>query len=144
MPTRLRKGRKYRGSRTCGYGKVGQHRDQGAKPNRKCGRHKHKWSYVIRYDPDYFQKKGFTCPKSLRQRTKTISIQQLDEMAKLLPEKQAESVIDLESMGFTKLLGSGKITMPLTVKIASCSESASQKIKDAGGQVQADSEEKEE
>jgi ribosomal protein L15 len=34
--------------------------------------------------------------------------------------------------------------MPLTVKIASCSESASQKIKDAGGQVQADSEEKEE
>ena len=144
MPTRLRKGRKYRGSRTCGYGKVGQHRDQGAKPNRKCGRHKHKWSYVIRYDPDYFQKKGFTCPKSLRQRTKTISIQQLDEMAKLLPEKQAESVIDLESMGFTKLLGSGKITMPLTIKIASCSETASQKIKDAGGQVQADSEEKEE
>ncbi len=144
MPTRLRKGRKYRGSRTCGYGKVGQHRDQGAKPNRKCGRHKHKWSYVIRYDPDYFQKKGFTCPKSLKQRTKTISIQQLDEMAKQLPNKQAGSTIDLESMGFTKLLGSGKITMPLTVKIASCSESASQKIKDAGGQVQADSEEKEE
>jgi len=144
MPTRLRKGRKYRGSRTCGYGKVGQHRDQGAKPNRKCGRHKHKWSYVIRYEPDYFQKKGFTCPKSLKQRTKTISIQQLDEMAKLLPEKQAETVIDLENMGFTKLLGSGKITMPLTVKVASCSESASRKIKDAGGQVQADSDEKEE
>ena len=144
MPTRLRKGRKYRGSRTCGYGKVGQHRDQGAKPNRKCGRHKHKWSYVIRYDPDYFQKKGFTCPKSLKQITKTISIQQLDEMAKQLPDKQAQSLIDLESMGFTKLLGSGKITMPLTIKITSCSESASQKIKDAGGQVQTDSDEKEE
>jgi large subunit ribosomal protein L15 len=144
MPTRLRKGRKYRGSRTCGYGKVGQHRDQGAKPNRKCGRHKHKWSYVIRYDPDYFQKKGFTCPKSLKQTTKTISIQQLDEMAKQLPEKQAQSLIDLESMGYTKLLGSGKITMPLTIRVPSCSESASQKIKDAGGQVQADSDEKEE
>ncbi len=144
MPTRLRKGRKYRGSRTCGYGKVGQHRDQGSKPERKCGRHKHKWSYVIRYEPDYFEKKGFTSPKSLKQRTKTISVRQLDEMAKQLPEKQAESVIDLESMGFTKLLGSGKITMPLTIKIASCSESASQKIKDAGGQIQAESEEKEE
>ncbi len=144
MPTRLRKGRKYRGSRTCGYGKVGQHRDQGSKPERKCGRHKHKWSYVIRYEPDYFEKKGFTSPKSLRQRTKTISVQQLDEMVKQLPEKQAESVIDLESMGFTKLLGSGKITMPLTVKVASCSESASRKIKDAGGQIQAGSEEKEE
>lgn len=144
MPTRLRKGRKYRGSRTCGYGKVGQHRDQGAKPERKCGRHKHKWSYVIRYDPGYFQKKGFTSPKSLRQKTKTISVQQLDEMARSLPDKQAESVIDLESMGFTKLLGSGKITMPLTVKVASCSESASRKIKDAGGQIQVDSEKKEE
>jgi large subunit ribosomal protein L15 len=51
-------------------------------------------------------------------------------------------LIDLESLGYTKLLGSGKVTKPLTVKIASCSESASQKIKAAGGEVLTQAEEK--
>jgi large subunit ribosomal protein L15 len=144
MPHRLRKSRKYRGSRTCGYGKVGQHRDQGAKPNRKAGRHKHKWSYVIRYEPDYFGKRGFTSPRSLRRRVKTINAGELDEIAeKLSVEKEkGKSYIDLENLGYTKLLGSGKITKPLTVKVAVCSESASQKIKDAGGEVLMEAEEK--
>ncbi|HDI42660.1 MAG TPA: 50S ribosomal protein L15, partial [Candidatus Bathyarchaeota archaeon] len=31
MPHRLRKTRKYRGSRVCGYGRVGQHRKSGVK-----------------------------------------------------------------------------------------------------------------
>jgi large subunit ribosomal protein L15 len=136
MPTNQRKGRKYRGSRTHGYGKVGQHRDQGAKPNRKCGRHKHKWSYVIRYFPDYFQKKGFTCPRTLNQRTKTISLRELDEITK----QQTTQTIDLDSMGYTKLLATGKLTRPLTIKIASTSKAAITKIKAAGGQIQTETE----
>jgi large subunit ribosomal protein L15 len=144
MPTRLRKSRKDRGSRTCGYGKVGQHRDQGAKPYRKAGRHKHKWSYVIRYEPDYFGKKGFTSPKSLRKRVNIINVGKLNEIAEKLSVKKEENrfFIDLESLGYTKLLGTGKVTQPLAVKIATCSESASQKIKDAGGEVLAEAEEK--
>lgn len=144
MPTRLRKSRKYRGSRTCGYGKVGQHRDQGSKPYRKAGRHKHKWSWVIRYDPDYFSKTGFTSPKSLRRKVNALNVGELDEIAeKLSVEKEKNKfLIDLESLGYTKLLGSGKVTKPLTVKIASCSESASQKIKAAGGEVLTQAEEK--
>ncbi len=144
MPTRLRKSRKYRGSRTCGYGKVGQHRDQGSKPYRKAGRHKHKWSWVIRYDPDYFSKTGFTSPKSLRRKVNALNVGELDEIAeKLSVEKEKDKfLIDLESLGYTKLLGSGKVTKPLTVKIASCSESASQKIKAAGGEVLTQAEEK--
>ena len=137
MPTRLRKSRKYRGSRTCGYGKVGQHRDQGAKPGRKVGRHKHKWSYVIRYEPDYFGKKGFTSPKSLKLVVKTMNVGKLDEMATRLSavKEKGRFFVDLESLGYTKLLGMGKVTRPLTVKVASCSETASQKVKDAGGEV---------
>jgi large subunit ribosomal protein L15 len=144
MPTRLRKGRKRRGSRTCGYGKVGQHRDQGAKPNRKAGRHKHKWSYVIRYEPDYFGKSGFTSPKSLRQRVKTINVGKLDQIAEKIStgEEKGKPFVDLAKLGFTKLLGTGKVTKPLTVKVASCSESASQKLKGAGGEVLAEAEEK--
>jgi large subunit ribosomal protein L15 len=144
LPTRLRKSRKYRGSRTCGYGKVGQHRDQGSKPYRKAGRHKHKWSWVVRYDPDYFSKTGFTSPKSLRRKVNALNVGELDEIAeKLSVEKEKDKfLIDLESLGYTKLLGSGKVTKLLTVKIASCSESASQKIKAAGGEVLTPAEEK--
>jgi large subunit ribosomal protein L15 len=137
MPHKLRRTRKNRGSRTQGYGRVGQHRDTGSKPNRKAGRHKHKWSYVLRYEPDYFSKEGFTSPKSLRQHVNVINVGKLDEIAeKISTEKQeGKFLIDLESRGFTKLLGSGKITKPLTVKVGSCSKSAVEKIREAGGEV---------
>lgn len=142
MPHRLRKSRKNRGSRTCGYGKVGQHRDQGSKPERKSGRHKHKWSYVLRYEPNYFNKKGFTCPRSLRQNVHIVNVGKLDQMAEGLPAQKGKYFIDLVTLGYEKLLGTGKVTKQLTVKVVSCSKSASQKIKDAGGEVLAETEEK--
>lgn len=143
MPTKLRKSRKQRGSRTCGWGRVGQHRDQGAKPYRKVGRHKHKWSYVVKYDPEYFGKKGFTSIKKLKQKVKIINIGELEEIAgKMAVGKEDKLFVDLDKLGYTKLLGGGKISKPLTVKVAACSEKASQKIKDAGGEILTETEEK--
>lgn len=142
MPHDLRKCRKNRGSRTCGWGKVGQHRDQGAKPERKSGRHKAKWSWVIRYEPDYFGKKRFTSPRSLRQSVKVINVGELDEVADRIAAGKDEHglSIDLRSLGYTKLLGSGRVTKPLAVRVGCCSKSASQKIKDAGGEILAEPE----
>jgi large subunit ribosomal protein L15 len=144
MPHKLRKVRKKRGSRTHGYGRVGQHRCTGSKGFRKAGRHKGGWSYVLRYEPDYFSSKGFTSPKSLRQKANVINVGKLDEIAeKFSVEKEkGESFIDLESLGYTKLLGTGKITKSLIVKVASCSESAAEKIKKAGGQILMEAQEK--
>jgi large subunit ribosomal protein L15 len=137
MPHKLRKTRKKRGSRTVGYGRVGQHRDQGSKGFRKSGRHKRGWSWVQRYEPDYFGKNGFTSPQSLRQRVNVINVGRLDEIVEKVSVKKEEGklFVDLETLGFTKLLGTGKITKPLTVKVASCSKSAVEKINEAGGQV---------
>jgi large subunit ribosomal protein L15 len=137
MPHKLRKTRKMRGSRTVGYGRVGQHRDQGSKGYRKSGRHKAGWSWVQRYDPDYFGKDGFTSPKSLRQKVNVINVGKLDEIAeKVSVEKEkGERFVDLDYLGFTKLLGAGKITRSLTVKVASCSKSAAEKMKEAGGRI---------
>jgi len=59
MPHDLRKTRKKRGSRTVGWGRVGQHRRTGGKPYRNPGRHKALWSYVIKYDPDYYSIMSF-------------------------------------------------------------------------------------
>ncbi|MGQ9530404.1 MAG: uL15m family ribosomal protein [Candidatus Bathycorpusculaceae bacterium] len=115
---------------------MGQHRKAGSKGRRKAGRHKHLWSYVLRYEPDYFGKKGFTSPKSLKQKQKVINIGKLEELAKATSEeKSGKTFIDLESLGYTKLLGMGKIAKPLIVKVTSCSKSAAEKIKEAGGQI---------
>jgi large subunit ribosomal protein L15 len=143
MPHKLRKIRKKRGSRTQGYGRVGQHRKSGSKGMRKAGRHKHGWSYVIKYEPEYFGKKGFTSPKSLRQKVKVINVGELNGMAEKFKgeEKEGKIFIDLESLGYTKLLGAGRVTKPLIIKVASCSKSAAEKIKEAGGQVLAEAQE---
>jgi large subunit ribosomal protein L15 len=137
MPQKLRKVRKQRGSRTHGYGRVGQHRCRGSRGYRKAGRHKAGWSYVLRYEPEYFGKKGFTSPKSLKQKENVINIKELDEIAERLSTEKKEDkiVIDLESLGYTKLLGTGKATKPLVVKVTSCSKSAAEKIREAGGEV---------
>ncbi len=128
MPHKLRKIRKTRGSRTQGYGRIGQHRDSGSKGARKVGRHKHLWSLVVTSEPNYFGKHGFTSPKSLHTKTNTINLGKLDQLSQG-PE------INLAELGYTKLLGSGKITKPLTIQIASCSKSAAEKIKQAGGKI---------
>lgn len=87
MPHKLRKVRKMRASRTHGYGQVGQHR-KGSKGRGKAGRHKHGWTYMIKHEPDYFGKKGFTSQKALSRKINVINVGELDELAdKLAVEK---------------------------------------------------------
>ena len=136
MPHKERKTRKMRGSRTHGYGRIGQHRDAGSKGQRKVGRHKHLWSYVTTYEPDYFGKHGFTSPQSLKRKENVINVAKLDEIAVLSTEtEKGKTHVNLTSLGYTKLLGTGKISKALIVNVASCSKSAAEKIKEAGGQV---------
>ena len=133
MPHKLRKIRKFRGSRTQGYGRIGQHRDSGSKGQRKVGRHKHLWSYVVTHEPDYFGKSGFTSPKSLHRKENPINLKGLEEIAKTSQGEKPQ--INLKEMGYTKLLGTGTITKPLTIHVESYSKSAAKKIKEAGGEI---------
>lgn len=142
MPHKLRKTRKMRGSRTHGWGQVGQHRKTSSKGMRKVGRHKHGWSYVIKYEPEYFGKKGFKSPQSIRRKHKVINVGELDQLIEKLQAQnllnQAEGgkiQVDLEKLGYTKLLGSGHLSKPLLIKIPSCSETAAKKVEEAGGQI---------
>ena len=129
MPHKERKTRKMRGSRTHGYGRIGQHRDAGSKGQRKVGRHKHLWSYVVTHEPDYFGKHGFTSPQSLKRQENPINIKQLNALT------VENNQLDLTNLGYTKLLGTGTTTKPLTITVAACSKTAQQKIEKAGGQV---------
>jgi len=128
MPHKLRKIRKFRGTRTIGYGRIGQHRDSGSKGNRKVGRHKHLWSKVVTSEPNYFGKHGFVSPQSKHRIEKTINLHKLDQLA-------SGTEINLTKLGYTKLLGTGKLTKALTVQVPTASKSAAQKIQAAGGKL---------
>jgi len=130
-----------RGSRTHGYGQIGQHRKGGSKGGRKAGRHKHGWTYVIKHEPNYFGKKGFTSQKSLSRKTNTINVGELEELAdrlaveKKLERKGKKVLLDLDKRGYEKLLGMGKITKPILIKVGAHSEAAAKKVEEAGGQI---------
>jgi len=126
-----------------GWGQIGQHRKHGEKGGRKVGRHKHLWTYVLKYEPDYFGKKGFKTPQTITGESHpiTINISQLDELIdkqtrhKQVAKKQGKPYIDLTTLGYQKLLAKGKLTKPAQIKIETYSESAAKKIQEAGGQI---------
>ncbi len=139
MPHKLRKTRKRRGTRTVGWGRTGQHRSSGQKGGRKVGRRKHLWSYVLRYEPDYFTKKGFHSTQ--HKEVKIVNVGELENLAwKLFSEEQLEEkdglpFLDLDFLGYDKLLSLGNIAKPFSIKVASYSKSASKKVQEAGGRI---------
>ena len=139
MPHKLRKTRKKRATRTVGWGRIGQHRKGGQKGETNSGRHKHLWSYVLRYDPEYFSKKGFYSPT--RKKIKAVNVGELEDLAtkliagKDLEEKEGLSFLDLGKLGYNKLLGMGTLTKPFSIKVASYSKSAAKKVEEAGGKL---------
>ncbi len=141
MPHKLRKTRKLRGSRTMGYGRVGQHRKSGDKGGvGKAGGRDHFWIRTIKYEPKRFRKIGFKPPSAKRSQPPTINVGELMELAYKLygaeALKSGEPIeMDLEALGYGKLLGEGEVSIPLRVRVPSYSEEAKLKIEEAGGEV---------
>ncbi|MEM0083479.1 MAG: uL15 family ribosomal protein [Candidatus Nezhaarchaeales archaeon] len=137
-----KKSRKMRGSRVCGWGRTGQHRKHGGKGGRRgSGLHKHKWTYIIKYAPDYFGKRGFTRPRCLVKISRAVNVGQLCEVADKLVETGLARidggvyVINVRELGYNKVLGEGRVTKPLQVIAPIITEKAKRKIEEAGGKV---------
>jgi len=129
LPTRDRKGRRYRGMRTHGYGQIGQHRHSGKQGGHgNAGLHKHKWSWLVINDPDHFGRDPFRPPGHIRP-SRWINVGDLDGMA-----KGARS-LDLSSLGIGKLLGSGNVAGAYQVMVGSFTKKAQAKIEAAGGKI---------
>jgi len=62
------------------------------------------------------------------------------ESEKKVEKKDNKLFLDLESLGYDKLLGTGEVEKPLLVKVSAYSESASKKLVDAGGEIFEESE----
>ncbi len=138
-----KKSRKLRGrTRSMGWGRIGQHRKSGSRGGfGAVGFHKHKWSWVLKYAPNWFGKHGFTQPPEARYGVYAINVGELDELAKkMLIEGKAvkeddKIVINVVELGYNKVLGRGKVSMPLKIITMQITSSAREKIEKAGGEI---------
>lgn len=136
MATRLRKTRKNRGSRYCGWGQVAQHRASGHKGGLGVsGQLKHHYSSMLKEDPGHFGHSS-THPPHPNIATKWANVRDLDDLFASFGESQGDKkIIDLTSHGIQKLLGGGKISNAYTVKVGQFTASAKDKVQQAGGEV---------
>lgn len=131
--------RKQRGSRTVGRGR-GRSHNYGS-GNRggfgRAGSGKKGDGKKPSFWKNPFKKVAFGMIKSPSVKTINVSdIQTRVEVLIATGKVKSESVsLDLTALGFEKLLGSGSITIPVTVTVKSASAKAVEKIQTAGGKV---------
>jgi|SRR5919199_3834247 large subunit ribosomal protein L15 len=140
MATRLRKSRRQRGSRYCGWGQVGQHRQAGSRGGvGGSGKHKHFWIRTVIEEPGHFGHDPFNSfNRKIVQ--KWVNVRDLDTLFARhgKADESGRVILDLTSLGYDKLLGGGSISGAYTVRIASVSDSAKTKIESAGGGITTD------
>ena len=142
MIRRKRKINKMRGSRSIGGGCSKKRRGAGHKGGKgNAGAGKHHWTWTVKFDPDHFGKHGFKRPQKAINKVNPVNLSYLSEkMDQFLDEglatKEGDSiVIDVTELGYNKVLGGGKLFTSWTVKSPMFSNSAEDKIQEAGGEA---------
>jgi large subunit ribosomal protein L15 len=97
-----------------------------------AGGHKHKWTWVVKYAPNHFGKRGFKPPLSIED--VCINVGELEELALKLGVCE-NGTINLESLGYTKLLGAGSLSKPFNIIVRRASRNAIEKVKSIGGSI---------
>ena len=133
--------RKFRGSRTHGRGKKhGRgYGDRGGRGN--AGLHKHKFKWMLIYDPDHFGAHGFVRHHDGLGKTLSINVEDVERTLGAFVEqgfaaKSGDAYeVDLTKAGFDKLLGGGRATTVMKIAVASATDAAKEKVQAAGGAV---------
>lgn len=128
-----KRNRKFNGSRNHGKGNAKNARGKGNKGGwGRAGMHKHRYTYITRYEPDYFGVHGFASVRKVKvQKINLFEIEQLAQAGKL-EKKGGKDYFEFEG----KVLGSGAISKPVFVKAVSFSKGVVEKIKKAGGSIE--------
>jgi large subunit ribosomal protein L15 len=136
MATRLRKSRRQRGTRFCGWGQIGQHRASGSRGGvGGAGKHKHFFLRTLKEEPDHFGHEQF---HALRKSdvSRWVNLRDLNQLLRYSKSgEDGKTVLDLGELGYEKLLGSGSVEAVFTIKVKQASKSAKDKITEAGGEV---------
>ncbi|GLA49720.1 ATP-dependent DNA helicase chl1 [Aspergillus niger] len=146
MPTRFSKTRKARGHVSAGYGRIGKHRKHPGGRGMAGGQHHHRTN-LDKYHPGYFGKVGMRYFHKTQQQFWKPTIN-LDKLWSLVPAEKRDAylsgqktdtapVIDLLPLGYSKVLGKGRLPeVPIVVRARYFSRDAEEKIKAAGGVVE--------
>jgi large subunit ribosomal protein L15 len=141
-----------RGTRTQGYGRVGQHRKAGqrAGKGKTTQWKKSKKSYYLKQkelgfpDPDWdFGKTGFKRPQDIVRiyHVNALNIKDLDSKIEDLTLKNVATktgntyTINLKDINVQKILGRGDINKKINLTVDKASKRAIEKIESAGGKV---------
>src|SRR6476660_9210873 len=126
MATRLRKSRRQRGTRYCGWGQIGQQRASGSRGGvGGAGKHKHFWIRTVIEEPNHF---GHPSSKSYSRHI-VKKWANLRDLSSLITshngfEKECTVELNFSSLGINKLLGGGTVDRSLIIKVAAVSENA--------------------
>lgn len=136
MATRLRKSRKQRGSRFCGWGQIGQHRASGSRGGvGGAGKHKHFYIRTLKEEPDHFGHEQFHALRPSDIKT-WVNLRDLNDLIRFSETtSDGKVLLDLDKLKIGKVLGTGSINSALSIKVGKVSESAKNKILAAGGEV---------
>ncbi len=144
---RKRKVNKLRGSKTYGWGSKKKHRGKGSKGGKgkagmgKRGQQKLTMLYAEGKLPLGRGRKGFKRHKSIVREKNCINVGDIERYIErwvamgVAEKKDKPYVVDLEKAGYDKLLGAGKINLPVEVRVAEATQKAIEKIESAGGKV---------
>jgi large subunit ribosomal protein L15 len=147
-----RKAQEKRGTRTIGYGRVGQHRKTGQRAGRGKTTQwkKSMYSYYLKQkelgfpDPDWIiGKKGFNRPQDMVRLSKVnaINVRDLDAKIDFYSQQNVATKtgstysIDLNILNIQKLLGRGDISKKVNITVSKASRRAINKIEAAGGKI---------
>ena len=139
---RRKKATKMRGTRTHGWGLVHRNSGQrGGAGNAGRGKKAHSnkpTNWLDKTNPRYFGKHGFKY-KGTTEKDTPINIKEVEEkLTQWVNEKKAEQKgnayeINLEKLGYTKLLSTGTATKKIKITVKTTTEKAKQKITKIGG-----------
>ena len=141
-----------RGTRTQGYGTVGQHRKAGqrAGKGKTTQWKKSKKSYYLKQkelgfpDPDWdFGKRGFKRPQDINRiyHVNALNLKDLDAKIEDLTLKNVATksgntyTLNLKDINIQKILGRGDINKKINLTVNKASKRAIEKIESAGGKV---------
>ncbi len=138
-----KKNTRQRGHKTHGWGAKKKHRGQGHRGGRGMagtGKRADSKKPSIWKDPNYFGKHGFVS-KTPKVKINPVNISHIEQHIKkylsnsLVTNENGSYLVDLEKLGFNKLLGDGKVSMKFRVKTPYASKTAIEKVKEAGGEI---------
>ncbi|MBI2656007.1 uL15 family ribosomal protein [Candidatus Woesearchaeota archaeon] len=132
-----------RGHKTHGWGAKKKHRGkghQGGAGMAGTGKRADSKKPSIWKDKDYFGKHGFVS-KTPKIKINPVNARYIEEhinkfiSANLAKKENGVYSVELEKLGYNKLLGDGKVTSKFKIKTPYASKSAVEKVKEAGGEV---------